>query len=200
MFYHWATREASQQGDCLLKRKIKKDPQFYVWLLWIFVVMHSPSLGAASGGCSPVAVHRLLTAVASLIVEHGPQAHGLQQLRWTGLVVPWHVGSSQMWDWTHVPRIGRWILNHWTTREVSTWVNLINTRNNTEVSAIIILSHYFYLTLKNAVVEWLTHPRWHILPVEEEPGCRPAKGNHFETGWLKDRPVPLAWMQNFWRT
>ena len=52
-----------------------------------------------------------------------------------------------------MPRIGRWILNHWTTREVSTWVNLINTRNNTEVSAIIILSHYFYLTLKNAVVE-----------------------------------------------
>ena len=29
-----------------------------------------------------------------------------------------HVGSSQTRDHTHVPRIGRRILNHWTTREV----------------------------------------------------------------------------------
>jgi len=26
--------------------------------------------------------------------------------------------SSQTRDWTHVPCIGRWILNHWTTREI----------------------------------------------------------------------------------
>ena len=54
------------------------DPEFYLWLLWISVAMDSPSLGAASGGCSPVVVHRLLIAVASLTVEHGPEAHGLQ--------------------------------------------------------------------------------------------------------------------------
>ena len=35
-----------------------------------------------------------------------------------GLCCPWHVGSSQSRDWTHVPCVGRWILNHWTTREV----------------------------------------------------------------------------------
>ena len=36
-----------------------------------------------------------------------------------GLVALWHGGSSQIRDWTHVPCPGRWILNHWTTREVS---------------------------------------------------------------------------------
>ena len=30
----------------------------------------------------------------------------------------WCGGSSQTRDWTHVPCISRWILNHWTTREV----------------------------------------------------------------------------------
>ena len=34
------------------------------------------------------------------------------------LVALWHVGSSQTRDQTHVPCIGRWILNHRTTREV----------------------------------------------------------------------------------
>ena len=31
-----------------------------------------------------------------------------------GLVAPWHVGSSWARDQTHVPCIGRHILNHWT--------------------------------------------------------------------------------------
>ena len=35
-----------------------------------------------------------------------------------GLVALWHVGSSQTMDRTCVPCIGRWILNHCTTREV----------------------------------------------------------------------------------
>ena len=35
-----------------------------------------------------------------------------------GLVAPRHVGSSQTRAWTRVPCIGRWILNHWATREV----------------------------------------------------------------------------------
>ena len=41
-----------------------------------------------------------------------------QQLWCTGLVTPRHVGSSHTWDGTHVPCIGRWILNHWTIRKV----------------------------------------------------------------------------------
>ena len=40
-----------------------------------------------------------------------------QQLWRTGLVAPWHVGSSQTRARTRVPCIGRRILNHCTTRE-----------------------------------------------------------------------------------
>ena len=36
-----------------------------------------------------------------------------------GFVAPRHVESSQTMVWTHVPHIGRWIINHWITREVS---------------------------------------------------------------------------------
>ena len=35
-----------------------------------------------------------------------------------GLVAPKHVESSPTRDQTHVPCIGKQILNHWTTREV----------------------------------------------------------------------------------
>ena len=35
-----------------------------------------------------------------------------------GLVALWHVKSSQNRDRTHVPCIGRRILNHWTTRDI----------------------------------------------------------------------------------
>ena len=40
-----------------------------------------------------------------------------QELWRTGLVAPQHVGSSWTRDWTCVPCIGRWILNHCATRE-----------------------------------------------------------------------------------
>ena len=40
-----------------------------------------------------------------------------QDLWHTGLIALHHVGSSRTRDRTHVPCIGRWILNHWTTRE-----------------------------------------------------------------------------------
>ena len=38
-----------------------------------------------------------------------------------GLVAPRHVESSRTRDWIHIPCIGRWVLNRWTTREVQTW-------------------------------------------------------------------------------
>ena len=46
---------------------------------------------------------------------------GSQSEEWgllEGLVAPWHVESSQTRDQAHVSYIGRWILIHWTTREV----------------------------------------------------------------------------------
>ena len=49
---------------------------FIFWLRWVFV---------AARGLSLVAVSGLLIEVASLVAEHGLQAHGLQQL--------WHASS-----------------------------------------------------------------------------------------------------------
>ena len=42
-----------------------------------------------------------------------------------GLVAPWRMESSRIRDRTQVPCIGRWVLNHWTTREVLCllWLN-----------------------------------------------------------------------------
>ena len=41
-----------------------------------------------------------------------------QELWCTGLVIPWHVGSSWTRDQTHFPHTARQILNHCTTRGV----------------------------------------------------------------------------------
>ena len=57
----------------------------YFQLHWVLVAARGLSLVMASRGLLFVAVHGLLTAVASLVAEHGLQAHGLQQL--------WHAGS-----------------------------------------------------------------------------------------------------------
>ena len=61
------------------------------------------SLLVASRGCS--SLHGLLTVVASLAVQHGLQAQGLQLLVAHGLSCPRECGyiSSQARDWTCVP-------------------------------------------------------------------------------------------------
>ena len=43
----------------------------FIWLYWVFMAAHGLSLVMESGDYSLVAVHRLLIAVASLVVEHG---------------------------------------------------------------------------------------------------------------------------------
>ena len=82
----------------------------YFWLLWAFVA-------ALVVGYSLVLACRLLIAVISLVLDHGLYRMG-QAVVPRGLVALWHVESSQARDETHVPCIGRWTLNHWTTREV----------------------------------------------------------------------------------
>ena len=82
---------------------------------------------AASGGSSLAAGHGLLPAVRSgllLLQSTGSRACRLQQLRLpgsraqaqqlshAGLVAPWHMGSSQSRDQTHVSCICRQILYH----------------------------------------------------------------------------------------
>ena len=83
---------------------------------------HGLSLAAASRGCSLVAVHRLLIVAAFLVTEHGSTVRA-QQLQSTGLVAPGHVGSSWTRDQTLHHCIGRWIPDHYTTREVQALVS-----------------------------------------------------------------------------
>ena len=65
-----------------------------------------------------IAVRGPLTITASLVVDgaQAPDAQA-QQLWLTGLVAPWHVGSSQTRARTRVPCISRQTLNHCATRE-----------------------------------------------------------------------------------
>ena len=63
-----------------------------------------------------IAVRWPLTIAASRCGAQAPDAQA-QQLWLTGLVAPWHVGSSQTRARTRVPCIGRQTLNHCATRE-----------------------------------------------------------------------------------
>ena len=106
----------------------------YLFILFILAALGLRCCVRASSSCGEqgllfVAVCGLLIAVASLVVEHGLLTHGPQQLwlagsraqaqqLWhTGLAAPRHVGSSRTRAQTHVPCIGRQILNHCATRE-----------------------------------------------------------------------------------
>ena len=85
-------------------------------LYWVFVAVRGLSLVAVSGGysslrCTGFSLRWLL------LVEHGLQACGLQQLWRTGLVALQHVGSSRTRARTHASCIARRILNYCATRE-----------------------------------------------------------------------------------
>ena len=106
---------------------------FIYLFIWLPLGLHCCMRAFSSCGQQGllfVVVHGPLVAVASLVEEHGLQAHRLQQLwlagsraqaqeLWrTGLVALRHVRSSWTRDRTRVPCIGRQILNHCVTREV----------------------------------------------------------------------------------
>ena len=95
---------------------------FFFFLRFIFLflaVLGLPCCVWAFSSCySPVAVHGLLIAMASLVAEHGLQgaqasvivAHGFSSCSTAcGIFLDW--GSSLC------PRLSRRILNHWTTRK-----------------------------------------------------------------------------------
>ena len=96
---------------------------FYFWLCWVFVDAHGLFQVAASGATVSWAVHWLLFAMVFLLQGMGSRVHGLQHLWHMDSAAPWYVESSQSRDWTHVPCTGRWILNHWTSREVPEYVS-----------------------------------------------------------------------------
>ena len=101
---------------CILKISIYL---FYFWLHWILVAMHGLPLAVLSRGSLPfVVVCGRFIAASSLAVQHRLQGVWDKQLWQRGLVALLNVGSSQTRDQTLVPYIGKWIVNHWTTREV----------------------------------------------------------------------------------
>ena len=84
-----------------------KKKIYLFWLHWVFVAAHGLSLVVVSSGYSLVVVLGLLSAVASLVVEHG-----LQYFWNTDLVALWYVESSRTRDRTHVPCLAKRIRNH----------------------------------------------------------------------------------------
>ena len=87
------------------------------WLHWVFV--------AASGGYSSLQCVGfslrwllLLRNMGSRHVGFSSWSSQAQQLRCTGLVALWHVGSSRTRARTRVPCFGRQILNHCATGEI----------------------------------------------------------------------------------
>ena len=109
----------------------------FIWLHWVFVAVRRFSLVAVSGGYSLLRCVGFSLQWLLLLWSTGSRHAGFsrcgsraqqlwfagsraqaQQLWHTGLVAPRHVGSSWTRARTHVPCIGRWILNHCTTREV----------------------------------------------------------------------------------
>ena len=70
-------------------------------------------------GHSLVVVHGLLMQCLLLLQSMGCS----MQYQHLGLVAPKHVESSRTRDRTCVPCISRWMLNHWLTRQVLSYIN-----------------------------------------------------------------------------
>ena len=108
----------------------------HFWLHWVFVAVRRPSLVAASRGYSSLRCVGFSLQWSLLLWSIGSRCVGLsgcgtraqqpwladcraqaQQLRCTGLVAPWHVGSSWTRARTLVPCTGGRVPNHCATRE-----------------------------------------------------------------------------------
>ena len=86
---------------------------FVYCLLCIFIAARGLSLVVTTWGHSPVALWWLL-----LLWSTDSRAHRLQYLQNMGFVALWHGKSSWTRDQSHVPCIGRGILNRWTSKKV----------------------------------------------------------------------------------
>ena len=139
------------------------------------------SLGAASEGsslCAGLSAQWLL-----LLWSMGCRCAGFSscspwaQLLWLeGLVAPQHVGSSQTREQTSVPCIGRWILNHWTSREALPKMFLI-------------LAGFVLLPLISLAIKYLTWPTgWRLCPwgrgwPSQDPSPSPGQLTPFAQTW-----------------
>ena len=90
---------------------------FPSWVHWVFIAVCRLSLFAVREGYSSYGVW-LLTVATSLLASHRLQGAPASVVVVHGLSCMWnHPG-----DWTCAPCIGRWILNHWTTRGAQSFV------------------------------------------------------------------------------
>ena len=80
------------------------------WLCWVLVLACRLSLVAVSGGCSLVALHRLLTWWLLLLQSTSPRRTPASAAVVNRL--SYHMEPSQTRGRTCVSCIGRWILNH----------------------------------------------------------------------------------------
>ena len=71
---------------------------YYFWLCWVYVAFAWAFSSCDKQWLLSVAMCRLFIAVASLVAEHRPQAHSLQQLKLAGLVAPWHIDCFRTRD------------------------------------------------------------------------------------------------------
>ena len=91
---------------------------FVFWLRWVFVTAHWLFSGCSKQGlllsCGAGATHcRGFSCCRSWALGCSSSVVAAK-----GFVVLQHVESSWTRDRTWIPCIGRWILNHWTPREV----------------------------------------------------------------------------------
>ena len=100
-----------------------------IFIYWIGLGLHCCALAFSSCGkrgllcncdawVSPCGGFSCCGASALACMDFRSYDSWAQQLWSTGLAALWHVESSRTRDQTCVPCICRWILNHWTTREV----------------------------------------------------------------------------------
>ena len=71
--------------NCFLSflKKVSSLSLIYFWLNWVFIAVHAFS-SCGEQGLLFIAVHGLLTAAASLAVEHRLRVHGLEQVQHSG--------------------------------------------------------------------------------------------------------------------
>ena len=86
-------------------------------LHWVSIAVCGLSLVAARRSYSLAVECGLLVVVASLVVAFGLQSEGSVVVA-SGLVALRNMESSRTRDQARVPCVGRWLLNHWTARDV----------------------------------------------------------------------------------
>ena len=89
----------------------------YFHLHWVFIAPRGLSRAAAHGGLLSCSGNRASPRSSFSCFRAQALGAQAQQLWHTGLVAARLVGSCRARAQTCVPFIGRWILNHWTTRE-----------------------------------------------------------------------------------